>query len=286
MIGSNVSTVGGITNAFTQATAWGCESIQIYTTLSRTWAVRKRTEEEIGSFKAAWRASNVKCVVSHVPFLVNLATGAGELYRRSVQRLGQELASAAELGIDRIVLHPGSCSKSSVLTAIDRIANGLEEAFAQLPNQRTKVLLETMAGQGSQVGRTLEELAMIMERVSWVERMGICCDTCHLYASGYDVRGRSGFESVMQELDRIVGITRIGAFHVNDSKYPLGSKRDRHTSLGSGYLGLEVFQALVQDPRFALVPKIVENPNRDDASLKDIQTLRQLAQHEEGESDG
>lgn len=272
MIGSNVSTVGGIIRAFDQAQKWNCECIQIYTTLSRKWQIRKRTTEEIDEFKSAWEKSNVKIIVAHVPFLVNLATNDPNLYNKSVKRLIQELESADELCIDRVVLHPGSYKNGNSKDGLYKISDGIKDVFSKLPNIKTKILLETMAGQGTQIGKNFEELNFLINEVN-DSRIGICCDTCHMYASGYDIRGYKGIRAVIKELDKIIGIDKIGAFHINDSIHPLRSGKDRHVGIGKGLIGLETFHEIVTDARFKSIPKIVENPNRDDDSLKDITML-------------
>jgi len=276
MIGSNVSTVGGIVNAFHQAQKWGCECIQIYTTPSRTWRVCDRLESENALFKEAWKNSTVKCVIAHVPFLVNMASNKTELCIKSIHRLCQELNSACSLGIDRIVIHPGSCDETDVDAVIEKIGEGINEAFSMTKGNPVKLLLETMPGQGNQIGKTFEEIQAIIESIKDNSRIGVCCDTCHMYSAGYNIRGYSGFYSTMKEMEIVIGLEKIGAFHVNDSAYALDSKRDRHASIGEGYLGLEAFHALVNDPRFDMVPKIIENPNQNEKSLDDLQKLRGL----------
>jgi deoxyribonuclease-4 len=276
MIGSNVSTVGGISKGFIQAGEWEAECIQIYTTPSRSWKVPDRTDEEIDAFKDAQDACGQVKVIAHVPFLVNLASPDSTTQRRSTERLITELLSAEQLGIDRIILHPGNSIGRDPKTALMRIAQGVTEAFLQTPKCKTMILLETMAGQGSQLGSRFEELAFIFEHVDASKRLGICWDTCHLYAAGYNLRGRDGFIRVMHEFDKILGVTLIKAFHLNDSKCPLFSKIDRHCSIGSGLLGFQVFHAIVTDQRFGSIPMIVENPDRDRKSLQDILLLKDL----------
>ena len=272
MIGSNVSTVGGIIESFKQADEWGCECIQIYTTPSRTWKVNTRSEDEIKAFKDAWRESKVKCIVGHVPFLVNLASNDNELYRRSVNRLKTELKSAEQLGIDRIVMHPGSHS-NNLNVGIDKVAIGINNAFKEMPKCRTKLLLETMPGQGNQIGRSFDELQSIIEKICFTDNIGICLDTCHLYSAGYNIRGYDGYKILLKEIHKTVGVDRVGAIHLNDSKHQFKSRRDRHVTIGNGFLGIEIFHAIVNEPLFAKIPKIVENPERDKESVKDIKLL-------------
>ena len=215
-------------------------------------------------------------IVAHVPFLVNLASTDSNVRQRSLERLVTEMISAEELGIDRMVLHHGNSLRGDPRQGLILIAQGINEVFSQLPRSRTMILLETMAGQGSQLGSTFQELAFILERVIMNNRLGICCDTCHMYAAGYDIRSYNGLAKVMQEFDKILGFNRIQAFHLNDSRYPLFSKIDRHCSIGSGLLGFQVFQAIVSDQRFNRIPMIVDNPDRDRKSLHDPLLLKRL----------
>ncbi len=276
MIGSNVSTIGGIDNAFVQAKNWEAECIQINTTPSRSWLVQRWSDADIELFHRERKLSGSPVVIAHVPFLVNLASQNPEIRRRSIQRLVVEMQTAEELGIDRVVLHPGSSGDTDVRAGIRRIAEGIAEAFSYLPQCSTNLLLETMAGQGFQLGRTFDQLAAILEFVRGNDRIGICFDTCHAFAAGYDIRGYCGFTKVIDEFDRVLGLRRIGAFHLNDSKHPLGSKVDRHCSIGTGFLGLELFQAIVTDKCFDDIPMILENPNRDHDSLRDLAILKDL----------
>jgi deoxyribonuclease IV len=276
MIGSNVSTAGGIANAFIWAEKWGAECVQLYTTPSRRWHVPARADDEVKLFRQRRQASGDIPVVAHVPYLVNLASPDSETRCRSIERLILEVESAETLGIDRIILHPGSSVGDDISTGIDRTVAGLNEVLTHRPNSDVKVLLETMAGRGSEIGGRLEDLAAIIMRVDLNHRMGICFDTCHVYSAGYDIRGSQGFQSVMDELDKVIGIGRLGAFHMNDSRHPLGSRVDRHCAIGGGLLGLEVFQTIVTDSRFANLPAISESPEEGGGCLHDIQLLKQL----------
>jgi deoxyribonuclease IV len=276
MIGSNVSTAGGIANAFIWAEKWGAECVQLYTTPSRRWHVPARADDEVKLFRQRRQASGDIPVVAHVPYLVNLASPDSETRYRSIERLILEVESAETLGIDWIILHPGSSVGDDISTGIDRTVAGLNEVLTHRPNSDVKVLLETMAGRGSEIGGRLEDLAAIIMRVDLNHRMGICFDTCHVYSAGYDIRGSQGFQSVMDDLDKVIGIGRLGAFHMNDSRHPLGSRVDRHCAIGVGLLGLEVFQSIVTDRRFANLPAISESPEEGGGCLHDIQVLKQL----------
>ncbi|MCX5971741.1 MAG: deoxyribonuclease IV [Coprothermobacterota bacterium] len=276
MIGSNVSTVGGIDKGFIQAKEWGLECIQIYITPSRTWTVPKRDAKSIHNFLQAWQESGGVAVVGHVPFLVNLGSPNPVLFHKSVDRLVCEINSAEELRIRNIIMHPGACGGRPIEQALDQVIVGLNEAISRTKCSSTNILLETMAGQGRTLGATFEQFAYITEHIEDGERIGVCCDTCHLYASGYDIRGRTGFSKVMHEIGNVLGMTKIKAFHLNDSKHPLGSHKDKHCTIGKGFLGIEVFQAIVQSEALSVLPMVIENPDRDCGSYNDVTLLKEL----------
>ena len=281
MLGSNVSTVGGIQNAFIQAEEWECECIQIYTTPSRTWNVPKKSAQIIEAFKDAYAKSKVDEVVAHVPFLVNLASSNNDTRDRSITRLAIEIDSAAELNVKFIILHPGSCGEVSRLEGLDRTIEGLNKAIKLAEATKPIILLETMAGQGKALGGKFEDLRYIVDNTSKKERLGICFDTCHVYTSGYDIRGYEGYEATMKEFDAILGLELIRLFHLNGSKRKKGSFIDRHCNIDEGYLGLEFFQALLRDKRFKRIPKILEIPERDLKTNYNLQLLRRLGSMEE-----
>ncbi|MFL6246320.1 MAG: deoxyribonuclease IV, partial [Thermoanaerobaculia bacterium] len=188
------------------------------------------------------------------------------------------LDRAERLGIHAVVLHPGSHMGAGADAAIDQIARSLDEVHAAIPNHRVVTLLETAAGQGSCVGCTFEELGQMIARVDDKRRVGICFDTCHVFAAGYDLRTRDGYERAIDEMERFVGLDNVGAFHLNDSKRPLGSRVDRHQHIGEGELGLEPFRLLLNDARFARIPKVIETPKTVDteSDLKNLTLLRSL----------
>jgi deoxyribonuclease-4 len=232
--------------------------------------------EEIHRFKQAWKTSQVRHVVAHIPFLVNLASPDKEIRRKSESRLAIDLIRAREFGIPSLVLHVGSHRGSGEVSGITRVIESLSAILDDLGDSDTKILLETAAGQGTALGYRFETLAYVLEMVEGSSRLGICFDTCHVFAAGYDIRSYSGYETVLREVDSVIGIDRIKAFHLNDSRAGLGSRIDRHASIGEGRLGLEVFHALVKDPRFLNIPKILEIPKRDERSQQDLDLLRRL----------
>jgi len=276
MLGSNVPTVGGLATGFRYADEWGCECIQIYLTLSRRWDVLELTQQEITKFKTAWENSSVKKVVAHVPYLVNLASPNKEIREKSIKRLAIEISRAITFGVPFLILHPGSYIEGDRETGIQRIIEALDIIGEQFSTRCPRILLETMTGQGTMLGYRFKELAQILEGARKKDHLGVCIDTGHLFMAGYDFRGYRGYEEVMAELDRIIGLEKIGAFHLNDSKTKLGSRSDRHSCIGEGELGLQVFHALLRDLRFTNAPMILEIPERDTRSKDNLELLRKL----------
>lgn len=280
MLGSNVPTIGGFHTGFKWGDKWGCECIQIYLTLSRRWDVPNLSQQEITRFKKSWQESSVKKVVAHVPYLVNLASFNEELRDKSVKRLGIEISRAIKFSVSLLVLHPGSYGVSTREEGIKRIIEALNRVLEETEGS-VKILLETMAGQGTMIGSRFEEIALILKRVSKSEKLGVCLDTGHLFMAGYDIRGYKGWESILNEFNKIIGIEKIGAIHLNDSKTDLGSRIDRHACIGEGKLGLQVFQAILKDKRFREIPKILEIPERDARSKDNLELLRNLQSNSE-----
>lgn len=276
MIGATVPTIGGLANSFKYGDEWGCEAIQIYVTLSRTWEVHELTDETVEAFKAAWQKSEVQQVVAHVPYLVNPASPDEEMQRRGVERLLIEFARCERLGVPLLVLHPGGYRTSTKEAGLEKIVRTLDFIYQAFDNPNTRILLETMAGQGTMLGSSFEELAQILAAVERPEYLGVCFDTAHVFAAGYDIRGYVGYEDVLKLFDGIVGIDKIGAFHLNDSKTKLGSHNDRHTGVGEGELGIQVFHAIVNDGRFAKLPQMLELHNDVGLTEDNVDLLKRL----------
>lgn len=275
MLGSNVPTVGGFHNCFKWGDEWQCECVQIYITLSRKWDVPDLSQDEILKFKTAWGNSSVREVVAHVPYLVNIASPNKELWRKSVNRLLIEISRAIKFGVSLLILHPGSHGSLHRQEAIKKVIKALDRVTEEVDGS-IKILLETMAGQGTMIGSQFEELAAILENVKKPDMLGVCLDTGHLFMAGYDIRGYKGWESELNKFDKIIGIGRIGAIHLNDSKTDLGSRNDRHACIGEGKLGLQVFHAILRDRKFNNIPKIIEIPERDTRSKDNLEFLRKL----------
>ncbi|MGB8779459.1 MAG: deoxyribonuclease IV [Candidatus Bathyarchaeia archaeon] len=280
MIGSNVPAhpgKGGLSTLFAYAQKWGCECAQTYITLSRTWKTRELSPEETLSFRTAWQTSSVKQVIAHVPLIVNPAAPTDAIWQNSKTRLATELSIADQLGIQLLVMHPGYCGRLGKKAGIGRTVNALNEVFNGTEASHVMILLETMAGQGTAIGSRFEDLTEIIKGVEKSHLLGVCLDTCHVFAAGYDIRGYQGYENVLKEFDAKVGKDKLKMLHVNDSKGDLGCRIDRHMAIGEGKLGLQVFHAIVRDKRFEDTPKVLELPTRDEEKIQQqLRLLRKL----------
>jgi deoxyribonuclease-4 len=277
LIGAHMSIAGGISKAFERGQSVQCRTIQIFLKSSNQWKAKPLTEEDKILFQEAQKTSGIHPVVAHDSYLINLASPNSDLYQKSIAAFMEEMERANFLGVPYLVLHPGAHVGSGVEAGIARIAAALNQAFARADSPVT-ILLENTAGQGSGLGYRFEELASIMEKIKEDGRVGICLDTCHAFAAGYDIRTKDAYASVMREFDRLIGIKKIRAFHVNDSKKELGSRVDRHAHIGQGFIGLEGFRCLINDKRFMKIPKILETPKGPDLAEDRINlaTLRSL----------
>jgi len=276
-IGAHVSISGALELAFARGEEIGCTAIQIFTKNASQWRAKPIDAESAAAFKKAWEASPIGPVIVHDTYLINLAAPDEEKWAKSKATFADELVRCDLLGIPQLVMHPGNHMGEGEDAGIARIAAAFRELFDAAPASM-EVLLENTAGQGSAIGWRFEHLAEIMAQVPQ-GRFGLCFDTCHAFAAGYDLSSGEGYIRVMEELERLVGIDRVRAFHVNDSKKGLDSRVDRHEQLGEGAIGIEGFRALMQDARFAGVPKILETPKGVDNEwdLRNLALLRKLA---------
>ncbi|GIV97154.1 MAG: putative endonuclease 4 [Herpetosiphonaceae bacterium] len=274
-LGAHVSVAGGLYKAFERAEATTCRAIQIFAKNERQWHARPLTEEEIALFRAEQRRTGLGPVLVHDSYLINLASPKDDLWQKSMNAFAEELERCRQLGIPYLVTHPGAHTGSGEEEGLIRESQALNRLFAEGIGEGVTVLLETTAGQGTCLGYRFEHLARLIELSDYPERLGICVDTCHIHAAGYDIRSREDYEQVFAELDRIIGLDRVKAFHLNDSKAGLGSRVDRHEHIGEGMLGIEAFRLLVNDPRFSTVPMVLETPKGKEG-LEDIRNLALL----------
>jgi deoxyribonuclease-4 len=276
LLGTHPSVAGGLDQAFSRASADGAEALQIFTKSSGQWKEPVLGGELVSAFRAAHSAMGAPPVMAHDSYLVNLCADREDILARSREALFREVERSDALGVAFIAFHPGAANTLAHETALDRVAESLSEVLEKTRGAATRLCIENTAGQGTCVGFSLDDLARLLERTDGGrERLGVCLDTQHLFAAGYDLRGEAGYEAFVRELDAKVGVPRVRCFHLNDSKKPLGSRVDRHEKIGEGEIGLDPFWRLVNDPRFACVPGVVELPPDDArASLAMLKSLR------------
>ena len=262
-LGAHLSISGGLPRAVDRAEASGCAALQIFTKSAGQWRAREIPPEEIALFKRRVRQTGIRPVVAHNSYLINLAAADPALRERSIASLCEELDRAESLGLDGLVMHPGSYTSGTEPGGLQLIAEGLARIFEARPAGKTRILLEHTAGQGTNLGHRFEHLAEIIGRLNGSRRVGVCLDTCHLIAAGYDICSETGYEETFRQFGRIVGFSRLKVFHLNDSKRPCGSRVDRHEHIGKGCLGLAPFRRILNDPRFAKLPMLLETPKVD-----------------------
>jgi len=255
-----MSIAGGLTLALERGLAVGCSVVQIFLKNQRQWTARPYTDSEVRDFRAAWKASGIRVVFAHANYLINLATPVPADWMRAVDVFADELDRAEALGLPFVVIHPGSHRGTGAEEGVRRVARAIDVLHERSRGYRVRVVLENTAGGGASIGRSFEELAAVIDAVAEPERVGVCLDTCHLFAAGYDIRSDAGYRATMARAVRLLGRRRVLAFHLNDAKQTLGSGLDRHEKIGRGHLGVEAFRCLMNDRRFARVPMALETP--------------------------
>lgn len=277
LLGAHLSIAGGYEQALIKGASIGCTAVQIFTKSSRQWASKPITPEQALLFKNTLDNSSCNVVITHASYLINIGSSNQELRQKSINALKEELARCHALGIGFLVLHPGTYS-TTLEEGLQKAGQSLTEAL-QSDTGNTMILLENTAGQGSSIGSTFEELALIAQLVTPRTRIGFCFDTCHGFAAGYSFSTHNEYEALWNRFDATIGLQHLKAFHCNDSAKALGSKVDRHAHIGQGALGLEAFRLLMNDSRFLEIPKILETPKSevdlaDDA--KNMELLKSL----------
>jgi deoxyribonuclease-4 len=282
-----MSVAGGMARAVDRATLHGCEALQVFTRNPNRWHSNPLDPDDVRSFRQRLERAGIAPAVSHASYLINLGTASPPLRDASIAAFGDELDRAHALGLLGVVLHPGACTSGTEGDALRLVAQGIRAAFARRPRRRTLVLLEHTAGQGRSLGHTFEHLAAILSHLNGSPRVGVCLDTCHLLASGYDIVTPAGYAQTFAKCDSLLGLDRVKVFHANDSKKPLGSRVDRHEHIGDGCLGPEPFRRLLNDPRFAGRALLIETAKslahqralplvRDPLDERNLTTLRLL----------
>jgi deoxyribonuclease-4 len=281
LIGAHVSPAGGPANAVERGVERGARSIQFFNQSPRAWRPREYSDDEVAQYHEAFAAADVDALLIHAVYLLNCASADDEIRGKSLLALTHALRAGDALDALGVVLHPGSALKSGeVDAALERAAAVIREALAESENCRLH--LEDTAGAGGTLGRSFDELARLIELCGGDARLGVCLDSCHLLASGYDIRTADGLASVLDDFDGVVGLDRLGSLHVNDSANPLGSNRDRHANLGDGEIGRAGCAAFLSEPRFEGLPCVLEGPGAKDKGVYREDIAAAFALREEG----
>ncbi|MFA7062314.1 MAG: deoxyribonuclease IV [Pedobacter sp.] len=269
-LGAHMSIAGGLHLAIDRAVAAGCGVLQIFTRNANQWKGKPVSDADVALFRQKMADSGLHEVISHDIYLINLASPPGEIRDKSLAAFRDELETCARLGITKIVMHPGSHLTEAPQVGLARVIEAFDQLFSEVPQFNGKVLLETTAGQGTNLGRTFEELQTIITGSEFPRKFGVCFDTCHTFAAGYDTATEEGYRDTMEQLDRLIGLERLQCFHFNDSKKGLGSRVDRHEHIGQGSLGLNPFRFILNDPRFVKIPMILETPKGDNDEMDGV----------------
>ncbi|NOZ24177.1 MAG: deoxyribonuclease IV [Planctomycetes bacterium] len=281
LLGAHMSIAGGLHKALERGHDVRCDTIQIFTRPNVNWRAKEISVDDVRLFEKAQRETGIDLAVAHDCYLINLCSTNETTYRRSMAALEDEVRRADVLGLPYLIMHPGAHGGRGESEGLKRIADALTTIHAHTKNANVKILLETTAGMGTVLGYRFEQLREIIEETKDGERrLGVCYDTCHTFAAGYDLRTRKGYRQVMQEFDRVIGLDYLRAIHLNDSKGDLGSRLDRHEHIGRGKLGLNAFRHLLNDPRFANHPMYLETPKGKSYywDRRNLGTLRRLVQ--------
>src|SRR4030095_1602989 len=275
LLGAHMSIAEKLYLAIERGESIGCTAIQIFTKSNRQWKAKHLTDEEITTFKNKWKQSSIQSIITHATYLIKIGSPDKDIEKKSIDALATDLERSASLGISYLVLHPGSHAKTDEKSCIQRISKNLNHVLKLNPTMT--IVLETMAGQGTSIGDTFEHLAEIIQESSVKKQLGVCFDTCHAFAAGYDFRTEKTYNALWEQFDTIIGLDTLKVIHLNDSKASLGSRIDRHTDIGKGAIGLKAFELFINDPRFFDIPKILETPKETITDDKrNIETILEL----------
>lgn len=277
LLGAHLSISGGLHQAIIQAEKIGCTAVQFFSKSNRQWYAKPLEVGEVELFKQTVQQSTIQSVMIHASYLINIGSPDKAASQKAFLALKDEFIRAQQLDADYLVFHPGSHKQTDVIECLNQIATYINHIFDQTEHTKTKLLIETMAGQGSSVGHTFEQLAHIYQRVQHKDRLGICLDTCHVFAAGYDIGNQDGYMQTLQQFTSLLGLDTLCAMHINDSKKQRGSLVDRHEHIGKGAIGLPTFEDILNDPRLVRVPKILETPlDHPDDHEKNLRILQGL----------
>lgn len=282
MLGSHLSVAGGLHNALFEAQKLGMDCVQVFTKNQRQWKAPPLTDEQVRTWKQAQQETGITEVVSHDSYLINLASPKEDVRAKSIDLFREELLRCEALGIPNLVTHPGAHLGEGEDVGLAKVAEALDQLHGELKGLKTVTCLEITAGQGTSLGYKLEHLASIRDQVKAPERLAVCLDTAHLLAAGYDLTSEKGAKAVLDEVDAVCGKGMVNVVHMNDSKVPLGSRKDRHEHIGHGHVALEAFGVIVRAKRYARVPKVLETAKAEHESGEpwdaiNLKTLRDLA---------
>ena len=274
--GFHISIAGGFSKVVERAEIRGCETIQFFSRNPRGWRYDPLDKEEVGAFRSSMKTSTLFPVFLHLPYLANIGCARSRFYARSIKSIVTDLKRADLLGAQYLIIHIGHRMESSEEEAMEAVSNGINQAFEKVENS-VILLLENTAGQGTEVGYTFDQIEKIIDQVDGKERMGVCLDTAHTFEAGYDLSKQGGIESMLESFDKTIGLKRLCLLHLNDSKTPLGSRKDRHWHIGEGHIGREGFRYLINHPLLKHLPGIMETPRKDTVEdLKNMKVIRSL----------
>ena len=273
-----MSIAGGVHRAIERACSIHCTAMQIFVKNNIQWFARPLAGEEIRAFCNHMQRGELLSIFAHANYLINLAATNPQFHAKSLRALAEELTRTHQLELPFLVLHPGAHLGAGEEAGLDKIIASIDAVFRVLPKIKIKIALETTAGQGSCLGHTFEQIAYIIDNARQPERLCVCLDTAHVFAAGYDISSESTVRKMFREFDRTIGLERLAAIHVNDSKAASGSRVDRHEHIGKGKIGLRAFRAILRDPRFRKLPKVLETPKGKDLreDVENLKTLRAL----------
>jgi deoxyribonuclease-4 len=275
LLGAHMSIGGGMHRAIERSRSIDCTAMQIFVKNNMQWFARPLLQEEIAAFLNHAQRRELAAAFAHANYLINLASTNPQFHANSIRALSEELVRADQLELPFLVMHPGAHLGAGEAAGLAKIIGSIDQVFAGIPKIKTRIALETTAGQGSCLGDRFEHLAAIIENVREPERLCVCLDTAHVFEAGYDISSEAGIKKTFREFDRVVGLDRLAAIHLNDSKTARGSRVDRHEHIGKGQIGLDAFRFIMRDRRFRKIPKVLETP-KDKNLTEDIENLKVL----------
>lgn len=273
LLGAHMSIAGGVEKAILRGEKIGCRTIQMFTKSTNQWKAKSLSKKEIETFKNLYKKSSINPICAHTSYLINLSSPEKDMYQKSVQSIQMEIDRCRLLNIPYLILHPGSTKGKDVSFGIKRVSDALNKVYSRKSECNVMICIETTAGQGNNIGYRFEHIKEIIERTHI--QTGVCLDTSHIFAAGYDIRNKKTYTQTLNEFDKIIGIDKLKVIHLNDSKKELGSRKDRHEHIGKGFIGPQAFRLLMNDKRLKKIPKILETPKGPDMK-EDRENMRIL----------